>query len=181
MALLNSPSTYGSITKWLHWILAVCVIVMLILGALMGYAHGTFRSELYQIHKSLGLTVLFLFIARILWHRISPTPRLPSSLASWEKTLAKTVQVSLYVSLILMPLSGWAMSVASYRPPSFWGWFTLSLPIKPNPYFAEVLQQAHSIIAWVIIALLALHIAGAIKHQWVQHDDVLKRMLPCLP
>ena len=77
-----------------------------------------------------------------------------------------------------MPLCGWIMSVASERVPSFFGFFRLPLPIKPNKALALFMKESHEIIAWILVGMVVLHVLAALKHHFINKDNVLKRMLP---
>jgi len=144
----------------------------------MGGIEGLARFKAYNLHKSIGITILALISLRLLWRL---THSYPPSLAShkpWEKILAKLVHSSLYGLLFLMPLSGWAMSSAAGRPVKFFDLFTLPDLVEPDKEMAGFLSSAHWYIAWAIIGLLSLHIAGALKHHIIDKDGTLKRMLP---
>lgn len=171
-------ASYSRGSKWFHWLIAVIVILMLSGSFFLGDVAEPYQPLAYMLHKSFGLTVLFLMIGRLFWLKYSGKPKLPSTVPLWQKYLAHTIQYSLYVFLIAMTCCGWIMSVAADRVPSYFGLFNLPLPLSPNKNLAELLNEAHETIAWILIALITLHIAGAIKHHFIDKDDVLKRMLP---
>lgn len=169
---------YSKGSKFFHWLIAIIVISMLSGSFFLGDLPDQYQPSAYMIHKSFGLTVLFLVLARFFWIQYTGKPALPQTVPVWQKILSRTVQYSLYVFLICMPICGWVMSVAADRVPSYFGLFQMSLPIKANKALSEFMNQSHKTIAWILIALIVLHIAGAIKHHYIDKDNVLKRMLP---
>lgn len=170
--------SYSSGAKFFHWIIALIVITMLSVSFFLDDVPEQYEALAYMLHKSFGLTILFLMIIRFIWLQFQGKPPLPETVPHWEKVLARVVQYSLYIFLITMALCGWIMSVAAERIPSYFGLFNASLPIEPNKALAKLMNQSHKTIAWILIALVALHIIGAIKHHFIDKDNVLKRMLP---
>jgi cytochrome b561 len=168
---------YSSVSKCFHWAIALIVVVLLIVGFLMGELKESIQPTVYTIHKSFGLTVLALMILRLLWITHAGRPPLPVSVPRWEVILSRVVQYSLYFVLIIMPLSGWIMSTAAKHIPVYFGLIEIPFPgIQPNKPLAEFFNQIHITLAWVIIGLVLLHIAGALKHHFIDKDDVLKSM-----
>ncbi len=177
--LKNNGYAYGNITKLLHWLIAVLVIGMLIFGLiLVKLPNSHLKSILIDLHKSVGLTILLLMIIRLYWRFVDPIPVLPITVPPWEKLAARTVQALFYLVLFIMPVSGWLMSSFGGHPVIFWAWFNTALPVAKNTHLAENLFTVHSVIAWVIIGLLVLHIGAALKHHFIEKNNVLRRMLP---
>jgi cytochrome b561 len=172
-------TAYSPGVKFLHWLIALLVIVMLCVGFLLDSLPDGYQSTAYMLHKSTGITILFLMIIRFIWVHISGRPPLPETMKSWEKLLSRFVQYSFYALLILMPLSGWILSVAADRIPVFFNLFKAPLPwITPDKSLADFMGETHEVIAWIIIVFLTLHILGALKHHFIDKDRVLKTMLP---
>lgn len=169
---------YSSGAKFLHWLIGIIVIVMLSCSFFLNDLPDKYQSSAYMIHKSLGLTVLFLVMLFFLWIKRTGKPAWPNTMSPWQKILAYTVHYSLFVLLIIMPLCGWIMSVAANRVPSYFGLFKMPLPIKESESLAEFMEQSHIVIAWLLIALIVLHIAGALVHHFIEKDNILKQMLP---
>ena len=94
-----------------------------------------------------------------------------------ERILAKSVQISFYLAIFIQAMSGWIMSVASRHIPQWWGLFAATLPIDPNRSLAHLNDQIHSILGWIIVGLICLHVIGALKHHWINQDNTLNRML----
>ncbi len=170
-------TAYSSGSKFLHWLIAILTLLMLSFSFFLNDLPDQYQSSAYMIHKSLGLTVLFLVLVFFLWVKRSGKPSWPKKMPLWQKILAHAVHYSLYALLIIMPVCGWIMSVAANRVPSYFGLFKMPLPIKESKSLAELMDQAHVAIAWILIALIVLHIAGAIVHHFIEKDNVLKQML----
>lgn len=169
---------YSPIIKFLHWLIALAVIVMLIIGFLLDDIPDEYAGTVYMLHKSTGITILFLMIIRFIILHAQGKPPLPESVKWWERTLSKFVQNTFYVLLLIMPLSGWIMSVASDHVPVYFGLFKAPLPwISPDKSLAEIMESSHGIIAWVLIVFILLHIAGALKHHFIDKDNIFRRML----
>jgi len=174
----SNLKSYPPSIKFLHWLIALIVITMLAGSFFLEDLPKQFQGSAYMLHKSFGLTILFLMILRLIVVWIKGKPQLPVTTSSFEKKLAHLVQYSFYLFLILMPFCGWIMSVAANKTPSYFGFFSLPLPIAPNKNLAMLMNQSHKTIAWILIVLLVFHVAGAIKHHFIDKDVVLKRMLP---
>lgn len=179
MNMKNTLENYGSIAKLFHWIIALLVITLLTVGFIMGNLSEelAIRGSIYTVHKLLGLLVWGLMLFRLAWSLINPKPLLPKKAPRWEKWAVYFVHGSLYVVLLAMPLSGWIMSTAADHAPHLG---SLSLPLPGIPISKTLAQNAgaaHEFLAWVLIALVIIHIVAALKHYWIDRDKVLQRML----
>jgi cytochrome b561 len=175
----DKVSSYSSMMKSLHWIIALIVITMLSFSFFLGDLPKAYRGTGYMIHKSTGLVVLTLMLWRLCVVYSTKKPKLPVTVSAWERLLLVFVQVCFYILLIIMPLTGWITSMAAKRIPSFYGLFNLPLPgIPESKSLSKLMAQSHKIIAWVLIALLVLHVLGALKHHIIDKDGVLRAMLP---
>ncbi len=176
--LKNTIDNYGSVARTLHWLIAVLVIGMLIFGFLLESIPKPIRGEMIGLHKSIGLTILLLILLRLIWRFINIQPVLPISVPPWEQIAARSVHILFYLVLLLMPLSGWIMSSLDGHPVFFWKWWNWTLPLPVNKTLANDFFNVHVTIAWIIIALLVLHIGAALKHHFIEKNNVLRRMLP---
>ena len=182
-----APDRYGLVAILLHWIIALSIITLLAMGAVMVRLTpgGSLQFNVYQLHKSLGITVLVLSLLRLAWRLFNPSPPLPANLDPWERALARVTHVGFYVLMIALPFSGWMMVSASVWniPTVIFGAFTLPhLPVLGGLQYKkqveEALKEVHEALAIGMFVLLMLHVAGALKHQFVLRDDTLARMLP---
>jgi cytochrome b561/polyisoprenoid-binding protein YceI len=165
--------SWGAIV--LHWAIALALAFQLALGFSMPKDERGFA--LFQLHKSVGITILLLTLARLAWRLTHRPP--PAVEGGFQGFLAKAVHTLLYVFMVAMPLTGWAVVSTSpiQVPTLFWGaipWPHLPLPGSLN----ETAEETHEILAWIGIALIALHVAGALRHQFLVKDGLLRRMGP---
>ncbi len=169
---------YSTGSKWLHWIVALIIIILLPISFFLSDFPKEMQPLAYMIHKSLGLTVLVLMLLRLLWIVHTGRPELPFSVPRWEKILSLIVQNSLYVFLILMPLSGWIMSISADRTPVYFGLFEVPLfGIPVDKSLSELFAKIHEIIAYILATLVTLHLLGALKHDLIDKDKIMHRML----
>lgn len=177
MQLRNTPEKFGLIAKTFHWVLAILILWLLSVGfAMVGIPPGPDKLWVYALHKSFGILILVLMIGRLLWRQLSPRPgKLPNH-KEWEDKLAKAVHFGLYACIFMMPLSGWIMSSAGGFPAEFFGLFALPAIVPKNETIFEVTCAVHGYAAYGILALLALHFAGAFKHHFLDKDETLQRM-----
>lgn len=170
--------SYTRTAKFFHWIIAVAVIAMLTVGLSFSFMSDATASFWVPIHKSLGLTILILMILRLGWRIKHKPPMFPLSLPRWQRIAARTTHALLYICIICMVLIGWGVSSYGGHPVYFWGWFNVTWPVAKNKAVSSILAEAHEILGYVILGLILLHIAAAIKHHWINKDNVLKSMLP---
>lgn len=190
MPLTNSPGTYGSVTKTFHWLTALLILSNLPLGWIaVSLAHKveiapsealiSRTTFLFSLHKTLGVTIFFVALARILWAMSQPKPGLLNGDRRLESLAAETVHWVLYGSLVLVPLSGWVHHAASTGFAPIWGPFGQELPFVPkSESLSAIASTLHFILQWVLTGAIAAHVAGALKHHLIDGDATLRRMLP---
>lgn len=184
----EAQSRYAAVAIALHWTIAVLILGLIWLGWTMTKLHpgDADRVGFYQLHKSLGITVLLLSLSRVVWRLMNPPPPEPP-MPRAQALAAAIVHAGFYVLIFAMPLTGWAMASASpqgtptvlyglVRWPHLPGLSGLDLAAKRELH--EPLEFVHSKLAWVMIVLLGLHVAGALKHQFVNRDGLLARIAP---
>lgn len=179
MDIRNSPTRWGAVSQFLHWLIVALIAVQAALGLLgVMLPLGLEKLAVLARHKSVGIAILGLATARLLWRWANPTPPLPPTLKPYERFLAHFTHTALYVLLFAMPLSGWIMSSARGFPVSWFNLFQLpDLVPKSEPLY-HAMVTTHESLAIALGAIVALHIAGALKHHYVLNDDTLWRMLP---
>lgn len=184
--LRNTARRYGLVAMALHWLIAAAILAMAGLGLVMVELDpGAAKFRLYQLHKSVGITILALSLLRLAWRLANPVPPPPPGLRPWEKRLARVTHVGLYVLMVGLPVSGWMMVSASV-----WGIPTVLYGVVPLPHLPVLatltdkapveaaLKTVHAVLALSMAALFAMHVAGALKHHLILKDDTLRRMLP---
>jgi cytochrome b561 len=169
----------------LHWTIATLIVVQLFLGWSMNEwvpDHSAQQDQIQAIHVSLGLTILILVLARIGIRIARPPPPLPADLAPWERGLIIASHSLFYVLLLVLPLTGWAMVSIGKDPLTLWGLPWPRLPglgfLAQHRPWRHALKSIHVYwLIWPVLLNLALHVAGALRHQFDGHP-VLWRMLP---
>lgn len=170
---------YPSTSKWLHWLVAASVLVMIPIGIAMGrVGQGPLQNTLYDLHKSFGILILALMIARLINRIMVGAPAPAPGLARWQRAVSSATHGLLYVLLILQAIGGWIANSAYGAPTPFFGLFELPALVANDRPFAEQVFRNHRVIGFVIAALAAMHIAAALHHFLFRRDRVLQRMLP---
>ena len=173
---------YSTVSLVLHWLIAALVVTQIGLIWAHEATEGPISREFVTLHKSVGLSILVLTLARLGWRIANPAIPLPQEMPRWQKLLARTNHVLFYVLLLAMPLVGWAASSAAGRDIVWFGLFNWPLlPIGGGREMAGNLMDVHETAAKLLIFLVVLHVIGALKHQFVDRDNVLHRMIPLIP
>lgn len=175
----TQAARYGAVAQTFHWLIAALIFVMLGLGYYMeDLPLGTRKLELYDIHKSIGITIAMLAALRLLWRLLNPPPPLPDSMRPWERKAALVVHALLYLMLFAQPLVGLLQSNAANFPVVLWGYLLMPRLIAPDEPLSETLIAVHTVGGNFLAILVIVHIAAALRHQFLLKDDVLRRMLP---
>ena len=181
----KKEQVYGNFAKFLHWGMALMVIVLIVVGTYMAGLDKADPSkmQLMGMHKSFGAIFMQFAIIRVIWSRINNSPKLPDVLAGWEKLLSKTITGSLYLLMLAIPFSGYAMTNLFGYPVSLFGLVDLPILFSKNPEMALLAKQAHVILVYTLITALIAHVAGALKHRFLDKPeaDVLPRMMSIKP
>lgn len=179
MSIRNTPTRWGHIAQFLHWLIVVLIIVQVILAnRAEDLPIGPKKIEVYAWHKSVGITILGLAIIRLLWRWANPTPTLPGTLKPYERVLANVTHFGLYLLLFAQPLTGWMMTSARGFPVSWFGFWQLPDFVARNQGLYNAMKETHDALALALYAIVFLHVAAALKHHFLLKDDVLRRMLP---
>lgn len=179
MALHNTETSYGSVNKVFHWLMALMIAGLLAVGLWMtGLESGPTKFQVYAVHKATGMVVLMLAVARVLWRLRQVMPKLPDAMPVWQKKAAEYAHAALYFVMLAMPLSGWAMSNAAGYPVSVFGFFTMPEIVGADPELRKIFGEVHEICGALAIGLIALHVGAAMQHHFFKKDDILRRMLP---
>jgi len=163
----------------MHWMVSVMIIILLCAGTYMvSLPSGPEQLQIFTMHKSFGLIAFMLILIRIAARLSSPVPPLPTTINLAERKLASSTSGLLYACMLLMPLSGYAMSMSAGYGINFLntGHMVPDL-IGPNTAIYPIAKETHAIVAAVLTSLIALHIIGAIKHLLVEKVNLFKRMI----
>lgn len=186
MAQSARLNAYNPVMKTVHWTTAIVIIALLFIGWTMTSGlvlSPVVHKALYDWHKSLGVSILFLSLFRISWRVTHRVPSLPTALRPWEITVLWIVHKLFYVLLILQPLSGWMLYSLSSKKALYFGLF----PIPDLPFMASfktfgnlpnIFEGIHGTFAVLVAVLLLLHIGAALKHHFIIRDNVLLSMSP---
>jgi cytochrome b561 len=187
-----TQARYSTVAIVLHWLIAGLLVWIVLLGWEASDVQGAAKVAPLQLHKPLGILVLLLTLGRLAWRLAHRPPTISPHLKPWERKLATVAHWGFYVILLALPLTGWAMVSASklitVYPIDMFGlfnWpalsFLTNLPAEQMKPTHDLLAEAHHLMAKVIIyGLVPLHVLGALKHQFIDKDNNLARMIPFL-
>jgi cytochrome b561 len=175
----NTRTNWGSISRLFHWGLGFVIIGMLAYGWWMN--HMAARPERFfhrSIHADIGYVVLLLMVIRLIWRSFNPVPALPAELPVWQRWSARAINGALYAVTIVVALAGWAHSGA--HKPDYADWFGLfRVPqfTSTDKATANFYENLHIYLAYLLIALIVVHILAALYHLLVRGDNIASRML----
>jgi cytochrome b561 len=170
-------TTYTPVAKSLHWLMALLILGLLVLGTYMSdLPLSPQKLELYAWHKWAGVTVFLLVWLRLAWRVAHRPPGLPASLSPRMRLAAHAGHAALYVLMVLIPLSGWLMSSAKGFQTVWFGVLPIPDLIGKDRLLGEILQQVHEALSSLLMLTLAGHVAAALWHHFVLKDDTLRRM-----
>lgn len=178
MPARNTAVRYGFVAQGLHWLIVALLIVQVTLGKVAeDLPLGLDKLVMMARHKSVGITILGLAVIRLAWRLIDRPPP-PPPMPRWQRGAARLTHAAFYVLLFALPVTGWLMSSASNFPVSWFGLVQLPDLVAPDDGLEHRLEDIHETLVKVLVALAVLHVAAALKHQFVDRDGLLLRMLP---
>ncbi|MDA8383009.1 MAG: cytochrome b [Betaproteobacteria bacterium] len=177
--LRDSAGAWGSVSKSFHWGSALLILAQFPLGwVAVHWPLSPTDITLYTWHKSLGLLILLLTCLRMGWRCISASPQLPAPTTAWERAIARAGHRALYILILALSVSGWAIASSSHVPfKVFWA-FALPPITPPDHALEQAMKHAHVWLAAILGGALTVHIAAAFWHHFARRDNVLSRMLP---
>jgi len=182
----NHEPRYSHVAMALHWLLALALVAMFGLGVYMAdLPFSPTRLKLYNWHKWAGISFLLLSVLRLVWRLMHRPPALPvaitKAMPAWQNLAHHATHHLLYLLFFVVPLLGWAYSSAAGFPIVWFGVIALPDFVPADKALAELIKPLHELSALALMALAALHVAAALKHQWMDRDGLLLRMLPGRP
>lgn len=175
------PQKYTLLMRSIHWLMALLILGTIAVGWYMDGLpdEAPNKYQIYDLHKSFGVTILVLAVLRLVVRAFSQVPAAPNTLATWEIWLSKIAVFLMYALMIVVPLTGFLMSDFADFPVK---WFGIELPgfVDGNKDYRRLMHQFHGIVPYILLGIIGLHLAGSIKHRFIDKDpesDVLKRML----
>lgn len=164
-----------------HWIIAILIVANFVTAFSAEDQPRSVAEQIMGNHKAIGITVLLLTIGRILWRLANRPPAFPTSLRPWEVALARLTHGLFYVLMVAVPLAGWVMHsvYTGGAAVDAFGLFSYpGLPLPQDKEGAEMAGELHEVMAFLMLALIGLHVLGALKHHWFDRDGSLFRMVP---
>ncbi len=172
-------TTYTSTAIRLHWLIALGIVGTFAVGI---YMHelplSPDKLKIYAWHKWAGVTLFFLVLVRLGWRLTHQPPAPPAGMPRWQQQVAAAVHGLLYLLMLAIPLSGWLMSSAKGFPTVWFGLVALPDLLDKNKELGETLALVHQFLNLSMAALVLAHVGAALKHHFIDRDDVLRRMLP---
>jgi cytochrome b561 len=176
MQIKNSISQFGIVAIILHWLLAVLIIGLLAVGLIMVKMPISLEKlKFFGWHKEYGMLALLLAVARSMWRITTITPAL--NIPWWEVFAARSVHYAFYFFMFAMPITGWYITSAAGLPVSFFGWFVLPDLTPPDLSLMKQFEHLHRWLGYALIVTICMHTAAALKHHFIDKDDILRRML----
>ena len=170
---------YTKTAKALHWLMAILFFGLLALGFYMpDLPLSPEKLKLYSWHKWAGVTAFLLVWLRLFWRVTHRPPALPANMPKTMQLVAHAGHLLLYVLMIAIPLSGWLMSSAKGFQTVWFGVLPIPDLLDKNKDLGELLKNVHASLNLLFVAVIAGHIGAALKHHFIDKDDILKRMLP---
>ena len=176
--IMDTVSSYGFVSRMNHWIIAIAIIGMLCFGLFLAYGglEGPERRELIGIHKAIGVLVLIFGLWRVCWRLFNRFPAVAGNAPPWQDAAARAIHWALLLGILIMPVSGITMSLFSGRPIDVFGFFTIPAQQKVE-WLSSLAGATHQYVAFLLIAVVTLHIAAALKHHLIDKDETLVRMI----
>jgi cytochrome b561 len=177
---VQKAQRYTTTAIVLHWLIAALIVGAFSLGLVMTDIPGFSPTKLryYSWHKWAGVTVMLLAALRLLWRLKNSPPALPDAMPAWQRAAAHGLHHLLYVFIFAVPISGYLYTLAAGVPVVYFGLFQLPVFYAKNPALAEALKPLHYWLTMAMAALVAVHVLAALKHQFIDRDGTMRRMLP---
>lgn len=167
----------------LHWLIALLIVLNVAAAWISDDMPKPERAFIMGNHKAIGILILALTVLRIVWRIVKKPPPLVETLKAWEAALSKVTHAGFYFLMLALPLSGWAMtsSFTKGEGVSLFGLFTMpALPVAYDKATSGMFHEMHEIFGYLMVALFVLHVVAALKHQVIDKDGTLRRMVPWL-
>ena len=177
---VKSTGRYSGVAMLLHWLIAALIVWGFALGWIMTDIPGITPTKLryFSWHKWIGVTVLALVLVRILWRATHASPALPGAMPGWERAAAHAGHFALYLLMVAIPVTGYFYSSAAGIQVVYLGIWPLPTIIGPDKVLKGVLRLVHISLNYTLLAIVVLHVLAVAKHQWLDRQNILARMLP---
>ncbi len=177
--LRSTGERYGSITRLLHWAIAFLIIGLIVLGWWMvdlSYYDRWYNRSL-ELHKGIGMIVLALAVVKTGWMIFDGKPEFPATIRRWERAAATAANHLFYLLMLLIPVTGYIISTSAGDGISIFGWFEAPAIFSAGEAVRDLAIELHYWLAYATAGLVFIHALAALKHQFMDHDGMLRRML----
>jgi cytochrome b561 len=172
-----SGSHYDPLTQAIHWLSLIAIAIAFVIGVVLDdFPRGPVKTQLVNLHASLGVLVIALTTLRLGWRAFAATP--PSLGPGFMRLAASAMHLTLYAVILAVPISGVLMMAAKGRPFDVFGLLSVSPLMATDRAFGESLEETHAFLSYLMLVLIGLHSAAAVFHQVILKDGALTRMLP---
>lgn len=179
---------YSTVAVALHWLIALMILTNISLAWSADYLPRATAGRVIAAHMSTGILILLLSLVRVGWRLMHPIPPYPAGLPRWERTSARLVHAGFYLIMIGMPLTGWIMTSSPRAKHAITIYGLVPWPFLPFVHQAQdgaaklwhAIGETHGVLAYLAYALIVLHVAAALKHQFIDRDVIMARMAPLL-
>lgn len=177
--MIDDRRAYSAVAIGLHWLVFALILANWLLGPYMvGLPLSPPKLKYFSWHKWIGVTVFLFAVFRVAWRLSHPPPPLPASVPAWQCRAAHVSHLLLYLLIFVIPISGWLYSSASGVPTVYLGWIQLPDLVGRDKALAAQLKGVHVALNMLLFAVVCVHAAAALKHHFLDRNDVLARMLP---
>ena len=177
----SSDRRYGRVAIALHWLVAIAILGSFSVGLYMAdLPLSPQKLKLYSWHKWAGVTIFLFVVVRLGWRLLHRPPELPVGMPAWQHAVAAATHVLLYLLMFAVPITGWLMSSAKGFQTVYFGVLPLPDLLVKNEELGDLLKEVHTLLNFSMAALVLAHLGAALKHHFIDRDDVLARMLPFL-
>jgi cytochrome b561 len=174
-----NTARYTTTAIALHWLMAALILGLFGVGLTMAdLPLSPTKLQIYSWHKWAGVTAFLLVFARLAWRATHRPPALPFAMPRWQQLAAHAGHASLYLLMIVIPLSGWLMSSAKGFQTVYFGVLPIPDLLTKNKELGDVLREVHEVLNYIMIAIVIGHVGAALKHHFIDRDDILTRMSP---
>lgn len=178
--MADAPAKFSPSQKWLHWLTAAIVILVMVPAGLTmtRIGEGALTNTLYEVHKSFGMIVFGLAVVRAAIRLTRGAPPVEPDVPSWQRFAAYVSHYALYMLIFLVPLTGWAATSACCAPVNLFWTVPLTLPVPGGEDLAKAIFRLHYGFVYTLMAIVAIHVGAALQHHFIRRDRTLLRMLP---
>jgi len=177
MTLRNTSTDWGSLAKWLHWLVAIGIFYLIYLGLEQSnMERGDAKNAVRALHGSVAAVVFVLMTIRLIWRFMNETPAHPENMPGWQRGMATLVHWGLYITVFIQLVAGMMIVSTGGKPVPFFGLFSVPLPVAKDSDAHHFWEEVHEFTWKIIAALLILHVLAALYNHFVLRNDVVRRM-----